>query len=311
MVLPTARIKALLLWLALLPTAFCTAQGYEISGESSLTGSFTLTVYDGDSTTHSFTEKANKGRFLFAGKVERPTLAAVEHPAMQYPLYFYIENSRISVSVNASHPDASVIKGSRSNSEYRYLMERFRAAADPDGFLRQEVKENSALRYLPFVLYRQMSNLDDGVLRQLIVQLTGEACHTYHYTLLRRWMRQTPSVSEGSEMPDFAWLDTSKNRCTFAAERDTEGYTLVFFGATWCDRCKSQLEMARRLLEEQNAKVISINIDDNPNGWDAQNLKQLSVDHLPYMILVDSHGIVTARDMRIWELERFVRRLKE
>lgn len=310
MVQHIARIKPLLLVCLLLP-ALCCAQGYEISGESSLTGTFTLTVYDGDSTFHSYTDKAVKGRFRFVGKVERPTLAAVEHPAMQHPLYFYLENSRISVSVNATHPDASVIKGSRSNSEYRYLMERFRAAADPDGFLRQEARENSSSRYLPFVLYRQMVSIDDGVLRQLIVQITDEARHTYHYTLLRRWLRQTPAVAEGSEMPDFAYLDDGKNRCTFAAERDTDGYTLVFFSASWCDRCRSQLETAVRLLEERNAKIISINIDDNPNGWDAQNLKQLAVDHLPYMILVDSHGIVTARDMRLWELERFVKRMKE
>ena len=50
--------------------------------------------------------------------------------------------------------------------------------------------------------------------------------------------------------------------------------------------------------------MLVIDIDDNPNGWDAQNLKQLSVDHLPYMILVDKDGIVVSSDMRIWELER-------
>ena len=230
---------------------------------------------------------------------------------MQHPLFFYLENTRIAISVNATHPDVSVIKGSRSNSEYRYVMERLHSAADPNGFLRQEVKENPASIYLPFILYRQMSTLDESVVRQLIVQMTDEARHTYHYTLLRRWMRQTPTVSEGSEMPDFAWIDSHKNRRTFAAERDTQGYTLVFFSATWCERCHSQLDYARRLLENRNAEVITINIDDNPNGWEAQNLKQLSVDHLPYMILVDKNGNVVARDMRMWELEKFIKRMRD
>ena len=297
--------------MALLLPVLCRAQGYEVSGESSLTGTFTLTVYDGDSTFHSYTEKATKGMFRFAGKVEHPVLAAVEHPAMQHPLFFYLENTRIAISVNATHPDVSVIKGSRSNSEYRYVMERLHSAADPNGFLRQEVKENPSSIYLPFILYRQMSTLDESVVRQLIVQMTDEARHTYHYTLLRRWMRQTPTVSEGSEMPDFAWIDSHKNRRTFAAERDTQGYTLVFFSATWCERCHSQLDYARRLLEDKNAEVITINIDDNPNGWEAQNLKQLSVDHLPYMILVDKNGNVVARDMRMWELEKFIKRMRD
>ena len=57
--------------------------------------------------------------------------------------------------------------------------------------------------------------------------------------------------------------------------------------------------------------MITINIDDNPNGWEAQNLKQLSVDHLPYMILVDKNGNVVARDMRMWELEKFIKRMRD
>ena len=97
-------------------------QQYEISGQSSLTGVFTLNIYDGDSTSHSFTSKANKGMFFFSGTVERPVLASIEHPTMSQPLFFYLDGSEISIHVNATRPEASVIKGSRSNSEYRYLL---------------------------------------------------------------------------------------------------------------------------------------------------------------------------------------------
>lgn len=284
-------------------------QGYELSGESSLSGTFTLTLFDGDSTTHSFTAKSNKGRFFFAGSVDHPTLAKVEHPAMQEPLYFYLENASVAVSVNASRPEQSVIRGSRSNSEYRYLMERYRSASDPEGFLRQYVRENNASLFVPFILYRQMPVLDEGVVRQLVGQLTGEARREYHYCLLRRWMRQTPAVAEGSEMPDFAYLDSKKNRRTFAAVRDTSVFTLVFFAAGWCDLCAQQREQAARMLQGKEAELLVINIDDNPNGWDAQYLKQLSVDHLPFMVLVDKAGVVVSRDLRVWELEKAARRI--
>ena len=298
------RIKALLLAAVLMLPMAVGAQGYEVSGESSLTGTFTLTIFDGDSTSHSYSEKSNKGRFYFAGQVEKPTLAMIEHAAMSEPLYFYIENAPIAIKVNATHPEASGIKGSRSNSEYRYVLERMHSAEEADNFLRQYVRENNASQFTPFILYRNLGSLDAVVVRQLVRQLTGEACHTYHYTMLRRWMRQSPAVSEGGEMPDFAYLDSRKNRCTFAQTRNEEGYTLVFFTAPWCDICQRQREQAARLLEPQQAKLLVIDIDDNPNGWDAQNLKQLSVDHLPYMILVDKDGIVVSSDMRTWELER-------
>lgn len=277
-------------------------QHYEISGQSSLTGVFTLTIYDGDSTTHTLTDKADRGMFFFSGEVSKPVLASLQHPSMGQPLYFYLEGSEISIHLNATRPDASIIKGSRTNSEYRYLMERYYGSADPGSFLRQYMKDNAESIFTPFVLYHQMSNIDDGTLRQLIGQVGDAAKHTYHYTLLRRWLRETPAVSEGSEMPDFAYLDSQKSRHTFADSRNHEGYTLLMFSATWCDRCQQQLEQAQKALTNNQTQTLVINIDDNPNGWDAHYLQQLSINHIPYMILVDPEGIVVARDIQAWEL---------
>ena len=291
-------VRMFFLTLLLLP-ALCWGQHYEISGQSSLSGVFTLTVYDGDSTTHTYT---NKGMFFFSGNVGKPVLASIQHPTMNQPLFFYLEGSEISINVNATRPDASIIKGSRTNSEYRYLMERYYSSADPTAFLRQQMKENAGSIFLPFVLYHQMSNIDDGTLRQLIGQIADPGTHTYHYTLLRRWLRQTPAVSEGSEMPDFAFLDSQKQRRTFEESRNREGYTLVLFSASWCDRCQQQREKAEKVLAGKEVETLVINIDDNPNGWDAHYLQQLSVNHIPYMILVDEQGIVVARDIQAWEL---------
>ena len=299
----TAGPVGLAFFLLFLPL-LCFGQQYEISGESSLTGVFTLNIYDGDSTMHSFTNKANKGMFFFSGAVERPVLASIEHPTMSQPLFFYLDGSEISIHVNATRPEASVIKGSRSNSEYRYMMERLNNASDPNAFLRQQLKDTPGSIFLPFILYRQLSNLDEGTLRQLIGQIAGEAKHTYHYTLLQRWLRQTPIVAEGCEMPDFAFLNSKKERCTFAQSRNADGYTLILFSATWCDRCKQLEEEAASLFAEQDVDILTINIDDNPNGWDAHYLQQLSVNHIPYLIMVDPEGLVTARDIRSWELYR-------
>ena len=289
-----------------------TAEGsrFKISDESSLSGIFTLTIYDGDSTYHTYTDKGDKGMFLFTGGVAKPVLASLQHNTMSRPLYFFLENSEIRISLNATRPELSVISNSRSNSEYRYLMERYRNAADRNSFLKQYAKEEPASIYLPFVLYQEMGSLDDGVVRQIISMIADEGRHTYHYTLLRRWMKATPAVSEGSEMPDFAYLNSKRERCTFEQTRNTEGATLIVFGANWCDRCKAQKAQAEKTIGDRPIKLLTINIDDNPNGWDANYLKQLSVDHIPYMILVDKRGIVVARDIRIWELERVLKKGK-
>lgn len=295
--------------LLFLPTAV-RCQNFEISGESSLSGNFTLTIYDGDSSSHTLTCKANKGLFLFTGQVSSPVLAALSHPSMSQPLYFYVENSEISVALNATHPELSVIRNSRTNSEYRYLMERYRSAAEPSSFLIQYARQNPESIYLPFVIHQQMGNLDDGALRQLITLISGAARNTYHYTLLRRWLRETPAVSEGSEMPNFAYLDSNKEHREFANSRNLEGHTLVLFTATWCGQCHDQQAQAQRLIGDKPISLLTINIDDNPNGWDAHYLQQLSVNHIPYFILIDPAGIVTARDLRHWELPKALAKIK-
>lgn len=300
-----AGLVRYIILLALMMPAIGRSQQYEISGQSSLKGTFTLKVYDGDSTFHTFTDKADKGMFFFSGSIDGPVLASIEHPTMQQPLFFYLEGSEISINLNATRPEASIIKGSRSNSEYRYLMECFYRSAEPNAFLRQQMKENAGSVFMPFILYRQMSNIDEALLRQLIGQVAGDGQRTYHYTLLRRWLRQTPAVSEGSEMPDFAYLNSAKEKCSFAQTRNNEGYTLVMFSASWCDICKKQLEQASKMLADKPVKILTINIDDNPNGWDAHYLQQLSVNHIPYMIMVAPDGTVSARDIRIWEVKNF------
>lgn len=296
-----------LCFLFLISTA--SAQGYTISGESSLSGEFTLTVFEGDSTSHNYTCKANKGLFLFCGDVSHPVLASIHHPSMPQPFFFFLENSDISITLNASHPHLSLVKNSRSNSEYRYLMEQYRNASDPNAFLVQWVKDNSQSVYSSWVLFEQMPNIDEAILRQLITQISGEGRHTYHYTMLRRWMRETPAVSEGSEMPDFAFLDSQKERHSFALSRNQNGSTLIIFGASWCDICKTLIDKAQLHAMANKLSVLAINIDDNPNGWDAHYLKQLSVDHIPFLILVDKNGIVQARDLRSWELDNAIKHI--
>ena len=94
-------VRMFLLLLMLLPTLGW-GQHYEISGQSSLTGVFTLTVYDGDSSTHTFTDKANKGMFFFSGNVEKPVLASIQHPTMSQPL-FSTSKGRKSASMSTPH----------------------------------------------------------------------------------------------------------------------------------------------------------------------------------------------------------------
>lgn len=295
-------LTKILVGLSLLLPLSAEAQ-YEISGESSLSGDITLTIFDGDSTYRTHTTRIDKGLFLFTGSVQRTVLASLSHPSMRRPLFFYLENTTLSIALNATRPEASLIKGSRSNSEYRYLLEQYFSAPDPSSFLRNYLNNHSDNIFVPFILYTQMQTLDEGVLRQLIPMIDGDARHTYHYTLLQRWMRETPIVSVGSEMPDFTFVNENHKQVKFSEVRNDSGSTLILIGASWCDRCQQYLKRVQRKAKNRQLNILYIRIDDSSAGWDAPFLRQLAVDHLPYAILVDANGKVQARDLREWEIE--------
>lgn len=51
---------------------------------------------------------------------------------------------------------------------------------------------------------------------------------------------------------------------------------------------------------------INIDIDADRRGWDAPFIEKLNIAHLPFIILLDEKGRILSRDVRIWELERFI-----
>lgn len=294
------RTKRLFLLLLLIPAGLC-AQGYTVRLNGVGTGVCTLTIYDGDSTFRTQSAQGQRGSAVFEGSVEKPVLASVSHASLKRPLYFYLENAEISIRLNSAAPEKSPIQGSRSNSEYRYLLECLVAEGDAGGYLRQYVRSHPESIYAPFLLYTQQPNLDDVQLRQLYELLRGDARHAYHYWELARHLSQVPALAEGCAMPDFEFTDRHR-KVRFEQVRSKESRTLLFFGAKWCDRCQQQQQQVAAMLKEQPTTMVVVRVDDDPRGWDAPCLQQLGIDHLPYIILIDSDGTVLARDLRVWEL---------
>ena len=298
---PTAPTK-LLLWLLWLTPLALQAQTFSITGTGAPQGKITLTLFDADSSTHTFACKTKQGEFTFEGNIDAPVLASLQSDDVRQALYFYLEPGSIAVSFNRRNPAASRITGSRSNSEYRYVMELQSSANDPANYLLQYIAQNPASIYAPFILYSQIGSTSELMAKQMIDMMEDEATHTYHYHSLLRWARQTNTLAEGDYMPDFSFIDNEGHTLRFANARNAEGNTLLLFGAHWCDRCQQQLDALAPLLPD-TVQVLAINIDNDKRGWDSPCLQQLAIDHIPYMMLVDREGKVIVKDLRGWEAQ--------
>lgn len=301
-------IKGLLLPILLAWASLCWGQRFELNVESNLTGTLTLTVYDGLTSSHSFEVKDSKGLFYFSGNVEAPVAAMLQHPAMKEPLYLFIEPSSISIQLNASRPGRSIVKGSRSSSEYRYLMECYYSASSGSDYLRDYIAQHPSSVYVPLVLYNLKGELEEGTLRRLVSQMEGAATKTYHYTMLQERMQQQPVLVEGVAIPDIEFCDSTRHSCRLSQKMDSTSSVLLVVGARWCDICQQQMKELPSVARNRAMQVISINIDDSPAGWNAPFLKTLGVDHVPYLILIDRDGKVLATDLRAWEVEEEIKR---
>ena len=122
-----------------------------------------------------------------------------------------------------------------------------------------------------------------------------------------------PSPLIGKTLPDFTIKDAGLTDWTFAAIRK-DGRAVLFFWATWCPHCRTQLKEIKAgwdKIEDAGAAIMLINIGENRKtasgylqreglptagylDWDHAVSNSLGVHGLPTYIFVNEEGIVTA-----------------
>ena len=300
-------MKPLLFWVLLLAPGVLCAQGFHVSGICSqpMRGRAQLTIYDGDSTSRLLRSDSKGAEFSFSGTVQHPVLAELRYNTLPQSLFFFLENSEINIALNVQNPASSPVQGSRSNSQYRFALENCQSGQRSD-CLKQWIVQNSSSIFAPFIL-SELWETDYEEVRSLFEQLQGDACHTYHYHQLRQSLKSLLAVSEGQKMPDILLPDTNGILFHLDSVQSDTTFSLLLIGASWCEQCRRIEAQLQARNNEGRVFPIVVHIDNDKQGWDAPFLQQLSVDRIPYLILLDKEGIILARDLRIWELERFMK----
>lgn len=282
------------------------AQQFTLNGTCTqpVKGRVSLVIYDGD-TTYRILRSATKGStFSFVGSVDRPVLAELYHKDFPQSLYFYLENSDITVSLDVEHPAASPVQGSRINSQYRYALEQCQGEGR-EHCMKQWLTTNPTSIFAPFVL-NELSLTDYAEVQALFAALQGDAKHTYHYHLLQRRLQRMQAVTEGQKMPDVVLPDSAGRPVHLDSLRADSSRVLLLVGARWCEQCVRIEAQLRRHSPQWGLRPVVVHLDSDPRGWNAPYVEQLSIDHIPYLILLDKAGTIVARDLRVWEIEKIL-----
>lgn len=296
------HILPLLFLLAWLPSCTAVGQGvFTLSGKcpSRVGKRVTLTVYDGDTTKHTFTRRVKNGSFTFNGEIAAPCAAQLSFGG-HGSLYIFLEATEMTVEINPDNLEHSPVSGSRTNSRYRYAMEN---TAD-NRSLADFVAANRQSSLASFVLFRQMRNLEPYTLQKIYAQLDSTAAKCYHYHAIGRYLSDVAALTAGQPLPDFTITNRGKScKMSELLRRDTA--TLILVGAAWCDICQRTLDQAREACGD-TVTLVYIDLAREPQGWDAPCVERLDIPHLPYIILLDPNGNIAARDVRTWELARHI-----
>lgn len=268
-------------------------------------GKVTLTIFDCDSVPRMMQKKASRGVATFGGQVSQPCYAEV-NTAKGQRLGLFIENSNITVHFNDAEPEASAVTGSRTNSQYRYALEQCRqedGSYDVDN-LAAQVRDNRSSVFAPLLIYKHiMPRCDVEAARELTSVLEGEAKSAYHY---RRLHSQSTILSSQhiEDLPDIVFFDSGHKKQHTDSLLTDSTYNLIIVGATWCRQCSNAKEEALRQYKGLN--TIVINIDNDKQLWDAEVIRKLQIEHLPYLILVSPDRKKITHDIRPWEIKRLL-----
>jgi len=264
--------------------------------------------------------KVVNGNFSFKTKVKVPELYGLSVNTAESPLYIFLEKTPITVKLSpVKYYSTSVVEGSASQD----LFNTYRKSQDID--ISKFITEHPNSIVSAYVLYRNWSyRLSPEQIIQNIALLDKSQHNSTYVKELQELVKVLNGLQVGKKAPDFVSKDPEGKSIRFS--ENLKGYTLVDFWASWCGPCRREnpnIVAAYKEYHDKGFNVFGISLDKKKENW----VKGIQDDHLdwiqvsdllfwnsaiaklygvraiPANYLVDSKGIIVARNLHGDELQ--------
>lgn len=270
--------------------------------------------------------KVKDGNFSFKTKVKTPELYGLSVNTADSPLYVFLEKGTITVKLNPKkYYTNSVVEGSAAQD----LFETYKKSKDIE--ISKFITENPKSIVSAYVLYRNWSyRLTPEQITQNIALLDKSLQSTTYVKELKDLAVVLDGLAVGKKAPDFTEKDTEGK--SVRLYENLKGYTLVDFWASWCGPCRREnpnIVAAYKEFHDKGFNVIAISLDKKKENWikgiqddkltwthlsdllfwNSAVAKLYGVRAIPANYLVDSKGVIVAKNLHGEELQSTLKSL--
>ncbi len=244
-----------------------------------------------------------KGKFELTGKADLPELRFVAMGQQEMVAQFFAENGTISLQAWSDSLDKTVVKGSKSNEEFKVfqlelnnlskeaqgMQQRYMSAqqnGDQEGMKKAQIDYEAMVQNLnvyaknfirehkkstvsPLIAMMQFGQTISAVEIDTLIAFLDPSVHASIYVgELKKIADKKRATDVGSMAPDFT-LPTPEGG-TFTLSTTRGKFVLIDFWAAWCQPCRQENPNVVALYGKYKDKgfdVVGVSLDREKEAW--------------------------------------------
>lgn len=192
-------------------------------------------------------------------------------------------------------------------------------------FYSAKIIDNAPSAFSDILLGSCTDAFDDSTLAVIMDKLSSYEDQMPNYKVLKMSVEAKERSSVGKQFVDFSMMSLDGKMVKLSDVVKANKLTLVDFWASWCGPCRAEMPVVVKAFETYGGKgfsVVGISLDTDAaawtdavnklgmkwlqlsdlRGWQSQAAQLYSVDAIPSCFLIDSEGVIVAKNLRGDEL---------